>query len=143
MIEDYDNTRESLAEYVPWTVVSPAIVHVEAPDGTSVTVGLPFVAARSAAAVKSTSIIIASKAVHDTWMAFQAPQIGQKQLQLSNLRKLLYEPPLQRFWCEDCGNEWDAWIAEDGSLEDKWACACTNERCKNHGGPATLLNEEL
>lgn len=139
MMEDFDNTPITLEDYEPWSLIVPAIVQVEAPDGTPVTVGLPYLAAGSKAAVKNTGVIIASKAARDIYMAAHA---DQKQLQLSNLRKLLYEPPLQRFHCEYCGNSWDAWIAEDGTLEDIWACACTNEKCKNHGGPAILRLDE-
>lgn len=133
-----DNTSERLIGYKPWSVEESVLVQVEGPDGIPVIVGLPFIAARSAEALRVTGVIVASKAVRD----FQEANVAsRRQLQLDNLRKLLYEPPLQRFKCEVCLNEWDAWIAEDGTLEDKWACACTNGNCKNHGGPAVLCVE--
>lgn len=135
-MREFDNSFDSLKGYVPWEPVIPVIVQVEDPEGAPVTVGLPYVFAKSARAVRITGIIVASKAAHDVWLG---TKMEERKLQLSNLRRLIFDPPLQRFKCEECSLEWDAWIAEDGSLEDPWACACTNSRCANHGGPAVIL----
>lgn len=123
-------------DYVPWSVMMPVIVHVEDPEGFPVTVGLPYVAAGSKEAVRTTAIFVAAKAAHD---ALEFHKSQQKDLQIANLRNLLYEPPLVRFKCEECGNTWDAWVDDEGLLEDRWSVVCTNDRCSHHGYPAMLL----
>lgn len=125
-------------EYVPWAILMPVLVHVEDPEGSPVTVGLPYVAAGSREAVRNTAIFVAAKAAHDA-LVFHKSQ--QKDLQIANLRSLLYKPPLVRFKCEECDNVWDAWVADDGTLEDKWSVVCTNGECPCHGSPAMLLQE--
>lgn len=127
-----------LEDYTPWDAIWGVVVHAEDPEGKPVIVKLPYVAARSKEAVKNTAIIVASKAARDHYMhSLQA----QKFFQIHNLLSQLYEPPLQRFRCETCENEWDAWIAEDGTLEDKWSCVCTNGWCPDRGSPAVLIRD--
>lgn len=125
-------------------MVGPYAVPVESDHGEALVV-LPYVAARDINALWVTAIIVATKAVYDvkehTQSAKDAASAAQRKLQVENLRLIKWEPPLQRFQCEYCEDVWDAWIAEDGSLEDPRSCACTNEKCANHGGPAVLARD--
>ncbi len=37
---------------------------------------------------------------------------------------LKYDPPLARFVCEGCDSQWDAWVDDNGWLEEKRDCYC-------------------
>lgn len=135
----------SIFSYQPWQVVGPYTVPVEGEHGDAVVV-LPYVAAQDINALWVTATVLATKAVYDVGVhmekTLEAASKSQRQLQIENLRKIKWEPPLQRFKCESCNYIWDAWISEDGSLEDPWSCVCTNGRCTAHGSPAVIYNEE-
>ncbi len=36
-----------------------------------------------------------------------------------------FEPPLARLWCNRCKNNWDAWVGEDGLMEDPRDSKCS------------------
>lgn len=135
----------SISEYQPWQIVGPYSVPVESDHGDALVI-LPYVAARDINALWVTAVIVATKAVYDASVyreqSKEAASEAKKQLQIANLRMIKWEPPLQRFKCEYCEHVWDAWIADDGSLEDPWSIVCTNGKCPAHGYPAVIHNEE-
>lgn len=135
-----DNTHDMLDGYEPWRLVMWPVVHTKDPVGEEVSVMLPYIAAGSKEAVRITGIFMASKIAHEL---YHQRAKDQNDLQISNLRSLVYSPPLVRFWCEECDSKWDAWVDDQGILEDRWSCVCTNEKCSHHGVAATLLPESI
>lgn len=107
---------------------------------------LPYVAARDEESFQVTaklSAMISLRSQRSRMEAAKAQMVmEQRDLQISNLRKIKFDPPRVVFKCEDCGEQWDAWVDDDGALEDQWSCVCTNGQCSSHGNPAMLVPEE-
>lgn len=119
----------SPAEYEPWAVVEKVDVPTPAfhAEGFEV-VRLPYVAAGSAEAFATTSTVMAlvnGSAIAAGVRASRVPQAP------SGL-----EPPLARMRCDACDSEWDAWVTDDGDLEDPRDGFCATARCPRRGQPA-------
>lgn len=129
------------AAYEPWSIVENIDVPTQSiPNITHVRV--PWAAARTAEDMLKTANVAAFVAVRAVMIA----QAVQEQMQgeneeLHRLMTAVYEPPLVRFRCDVCEDEWDAWVSNEGHLEDRWTAACTNGQCSRHGMPARLLDE--
>lgn len=130
---------EDRGSFKPWHVHTPVIVQVVDSDGDNVTVTLPYVAAASPEAVRITSLVTARKAAVDMVASFH---FSQRESQIANLQTQKYSPPLVRFKCESCHNEWDAWVNSEGDLQDPRDCICSNGGCSMFGHPAVLLQED-
>lgn len=114
------------------------VVHPVFEDGAAYFYYIGAVAAADTDSLLRTCDVVAM--LHHKWNK-EAKAANQKQIQIENLRKIKWEPPLVKFHCETCGDTWDAWVADDGSLEDKWSVVCTNSKCTAHGYPAVIASE--
>lgn len=56
----------------------------------------------------------------------------------SEVERRTYDPPLVRFVCPACHDDWDAWVADDGHLEDPRNQNCARSECARFGQPAEL-----
>jgi len=130
-------------EYQPWTVEQN--VHVKTMvDGSPADVGLPWVAAKNAHALLTTSEIVAGLIIGQLKAAINQQKEHQRQLArpIDEIVVDGYEPPLVRFGCESCEDTWDAWVDEAGKLEDPRDALCGNEKCERQGRPAHKIEEE-
>lgn len=124
-----------MLEYHPWEVVYDA--EVSLPRGnTMYLVNIPWIAAIDAQGLLRTGEVLAMLAIRE----IERPN---PQENIESLKNGKYDPPLVRFHCSGCNNSWDAWVSEDGELEDKWSVICTIGSCKRRGMPATLLKEDM
>lgn len=136
------------AAYDPWQPVEPVDVPIEGGvmiNGELINfIRVPWAAAATAEAVMRTATIVAGELVKHLWAESLA---AQRQLQapeaLRALTEAKYEPPLVHFHCSgSCGETWDAWVNEDGSLQDKRDVCCANPNCNRLGHPAELVKED-
>lgn len=124
--------------YTPWEVLHDVHVSVEWTEPQLVVI-LPWVCAADYKSLVVTCEVMGGMIAKTVLGHAQA---NNRSLAIDQMRALTYEPPLVRFKCEDCQESWDAWIDDEGSLEDQWSVVCTNSSCSSQGEPATLLPEE-
>lgn len=132
-------------EYEPWQSLRDVTVYT--PDakpmyGLDVEyVNIPFAAAASAEHVVTMCNFLADRALK--YLA------GMKAIQEQNAER---EPsqayhaglvgPLVRLRCTECECEWDGWVADDGTLEDRRDGYCTTAGCPKRGELAIIVEEE-
>jgi len=134
--------NHSPAEYVPWDRVEDIDVPVEGhPEIAAVRV--PWVCARDAMAVTKTAIVVAHGAMKAVIAAEAVSSSAREPAnQLQALAEAKYQPPLVHFYCDGCEETWDAWVNDDGTLQDQRDVACANGACKKFTEPATLVDED-
>lgn len=134
--------NHSPAEYVPWERIEDIDVPVQGhPEINCIRV--PWVCARDSQAVTRTAIVVARGAM----LAVLAAEAVSNSAQEPDDRRLMlteakYEPPLVHFYCDGCEETWDAWVNDDGTLQDKRNVCCANSSCSKFTHPATLVEEE-
>ena len=120
------------AEYRPWTTIECGRVPV--PWARDMGVPVDFVelpgpvAAATAEDVIGTAQAVAFIRVCQAQAAIQEMQQAQAQRSVSGRIKLAqeahYEPPLARMVCPVCGDTANAWINDDGTLQDPRDVIC-------------------
>lgn len=129
--------------YTPWERVENIDVPVEGHPEISA-VRVPWVCARDAEAVPKTAIVVAHGAMKAVLAAeaVEASATESSDDRLQALAEAKYDPPLVHFYCDGCEETWDAWVNDDGTLQDQRDVACANSGCEKFGKPATLAQED-
>lgn len=113
-----------MIDYVPWSIALRFSSN-----------GPGWVAAKDLEALMLTTMI----ATLINAMAPSAVIEGPAAIQA--LRDAKYDPPLERFHCAGCDHTWDAWVNDDGTLQDIRNVACANDACSRFGQAAELVSE--
>lgn len=128
------------AQYQPWHIIEN--VHVATMmDGNPADIIIPWISAKNVQALAVTAEIVAG------FTAVQLKKVimetkRQKQRVIETVRVDGYQPPLVRFACSSCKDSWDAWVDEDGNLEDPRDALCGTPNCERLGRPAIKVEEE-
>jgi hypothetical protein len=137
-----DEQARMRAEYTPWERIEDIDVPVQGHPEISA-VRVPWVCARDAQAVTKTAIVVAQGAMMAVLAAETLGEAAQaRQDPRAALAAAKYEPPLVHFYCDGCEETWDAWVNDDGSLQDQRDVACGNSSCSKFTHAATLVDEE-
>ena len=124
------------ADYEPWTEVEDLRVALVV-EGRPAEVGLPWVYGVDAQAVITTAEIVAGLNVY----AFRARFQSQQETLGERVRAVKYNPPRETIACPGCKDSWDAWVNEDGTLEDPRDANCSTEKCPRRGLPGFPVRE--
>lgn len=133
--------------YEPWQPVKG--LRVPTPYARSVhglavdEVALSFVAAPSAGAVVDVARVAAEVNLLALKRSLErkAPKRTYAD-RVAAARRRTFEGPRVVFACRSCGERWDAWVDDDGRLEDPRDAFCSTERCPRHGLEAETVDDE-
>lgn len=114
-------------DYTPWHPLENVAVQALVNECPYLIV-LPIVYGRDERAAAVTAQIVASLSLE------KLSQIARARSGHTSL-----DPGLHKMECPVCGWSWDAWVSEEGSLEDPRDAFCANSECSHQGQPARLL----
>ena len=121
-----------MQDYQPWTVLHEIPVHVHVEGRGSIFVEVPWAAAADVESLANMAAFVARSAVHHYFPSTN-PEVPMEK----------FEGPLVRLICAGCEGTWDAWVGEDGKLEDPRDATCSDENCPNYGVPARPIDDKV
>lgn len=129
-------------EYQPWAMILNMVVPVDGWDEFS-HMRIPYVAAADVNSLLKVGEITAHLSLTKMMEMTAAAHAPTSVQVIAQMQASKYDPPYIRFRCPECKYEWDAWVDENGFLEDKYSVMCTNGDCPHKGEPASLIQEDV